>query len=145
MIKQILVFILALFLCGISYSQNSTAHPDSRLLECFSAAEIEQMENTQPELIRYYNYYLDHSYYTVSLNLEKPVTGKDIHSLTLRNGNGGFQEKSFEAAVFNPLKYNLNLEQNSFTTYIWKEAGIALVFYPLSHIAAGFKASSEKK
>jgi len=117
---------------------------DKRLNDCFTSQQISQMESSKSELIPYYNYYLNHSYYVVDLKkAAKEVTGKDIHTVTVRT-NGSetpalFNETKYSKDTFNPLKYNFNLLSNYFVTYVWKEAGVAIVFYPLSQISNSYK------
>ena len=113
-------------------------------LLCLSDNFITQLENSKSELLLYYNYFLENSYYVVDLkSVDKPVTGTDIHTVKLRSDIPGevqkFSEKNYKKEKFNPLKYDFSLSMNSFTTYLWKDAGIAIVFHPLSHISADFK------
>ncbi|HOV10857.1 MAG TPA: hypothetical protein PLL90_03740, partial [Bacteroidales bacterium] len=95
-------------------------------------------------LLLYCNYFLDNSYYIVDLNtLDKKISAQDIHTVMLQNNNPQvkeyFKESSFVKEKFNPLKYHFNLSANSFTTYLWENEGVAIVFYPLTHISANFK------
>jgi hypothetical protein len=139
MIRQIFTFTLIVTFSLTSVFSQNIFKADPRLYECLDAATIEQAETQQPELIAYYNYYLDHSYYVVSLKSPKTIDGTDIFSVTLRNGSERFSENKFSKQEFNPLKYNFNLSYNNFTTYIWKKEGIAIIFLPLSHISDNFK------
>lgn len=133
---------MALFIAG-NLSAQGLYKADQRLSDCFSQEYITQLENSNSELIPYYNYYLDNSYYVVDLkSVGKEVSGADIHTVLVGDNSGGknfFNETTYSKEKFNPLKYQFNLSANSFTTYLWKEAGIAIVFYPLSHIAADYK------
>lgn len=115
--------------------------PDSRLYQCMDKAYVNQLSSDKSALILYYNYYLDHSFYVVSLKKEKPVTGIDIHTVTLNTSGTAvetFSEKTYSASAFNVLKYNFNRDLNGFITYVWQEAGIALVFIPQRHFQAQF-------
>lgn len=143
MIKKLSGLILTVFLIGTLHAQQ-VYKVDPRLAECFDQAYLSELENSRSELLLYYNYYLDNSYYKVNLNtLDKKISAQDIHTVLLQNNNPQvkefFKETVFIKEKFNPLKYQFNLSSNSFTTYLWKEAGIALVFYPLSHISAAYK------
>ena len=94
-------------------------------------------------------YYLDNSYYTASLKAEKPITGIDITTLFEKSKTGDvtkipFKERIYNKASFNVLKYNFNLDENLFTTYLWKEAGIAIVFSPLKYIKSDFNQKNNK-
>lgn len=124
-----------------SFSQNnSTSQPDDRLYQIFDKTYIEQNQ----ELMLYYNYYLDNSFYIVSLKSEKPVTGDDIKTVKTRpefsSGKEiSFNEKIYNKNNFNVLKYNFSTDYNNFKTYIWKESGIALIFYPVKTFQANYK------
>jgi hypothetical protein len=108
--------------------------PDPRLYECLGKTYIDRLSADKSELIPYYNYYLDHSFYVASMKADKPVTGIDIHTVRSAASKSfpgkPFSEKEFIKGKFNPLKYNFTRALDGFTTYIWKEAGVALVFYP---------------
>ncbi len=143
MIKKITGFIFALFLIGTLHAQH-VYKADPRLSECFDQAYLSELENSQSELLLYYNYYLDHSYYKVELStLDKKISAQDIHTVILQNKDTQvkeyFKETTYAKDKFNPLKYHFNLSANSFTTYLWEKEGIAIVFYPLTHISANFK------
>lgn len=123
---------------------------DKRLYEVFSSDYISQLEASKSELIPYYNFYLDNSYLVVDLkSASKEVTGVDIHIIkSIANGTQppqSFNEISYSKETFNVLKYNFDLSSNSFITYIWKEAGKALVFKPLPQIAAEYKFISKQQ
>jgi hypothetical protein len=149
MIKNVLITCIVFFI-STTISAQDIYKPDKRLNDCIDADILSQMVSSKSELIPYYNYYIDHSYYVVDLKkAEKEVTGKDIHTVVSRAiGNKVtvlFNEISYTKETFNPLKYNFNIMMNSFVTYIWKEAGIALVFYPQSQISAAYKEASHKE
>jgi hypothetical protein len=122
---------------------------DQRLYDCFSENEINDIIQQNPKLIEYYNFYLDNSYYVVSLSeSEKPVTGEDIHKVTIKSNDNVltayFDEKTFSKEKFNPLKYNFKLDKNRYNIYIWKEANVAIVFYPLNMISSYYKEYNNK-
>jgi hypothetical protein len=144
MLRNIVITCIALFL-STTISAQDNYQPDKRLSDCFSAEELSQMVAGKSDLIPYYNYYLDNSYYAVDLKkAEKEVTGIDIHTVFNRTLNKEtFKMTSYSKETFNPLKYNFNLQKDSYVTYIWKEAGVAIVFYPLSHISNAFKEISK--
>jgi hypothetical protein len=149
MLKYILIsfFTIGLF---TSISAQDIYKPDKRLYDCISAEELSQMETSKSELIPYYNYYLDHSYYVVKLKTAaKKVTGTDIHKVSSRTLGTGtpvkFSMTSYSKETFNPLLYNFNLQMTGFITYIWEEAGVAIVFYPLSQISRAYKEKSNQQ
>jgi hypothetical protein len=140
MLRNIIITCIALFVFTAINAQD-IYKPDKRLSDCFTPEDLSQMVTEKSELIPYYNYYLDNSYYAVDLKkAEKEVTGIDIHTVLNRNlGKETFNMTSYSKETFNPLKYNFNLQKDGYVTYIWKEAGVAIVFYPLSHISNAFK------
>lgn len=126
---------------GFSQEVNHSYSPDPRLYECMNRNYLQQLSNSKSELILYYNYYLNHSYYVVELKSDKPVTGTDIHTVPFSQESGAtgtFSEKSYNANTFNVFKYVFVRKLDGFTTYVWKEAGVALVFYPTRHVQANF-------
>lgn len=142
----VLVFIsVQLFFLNTIFSQNTSAYtPDPRLYECFDSSYISQLQKTNPMLIVYYSYYLDHSYYTVELQQPKPVTGDDIHSIKLNDDISKgktvyFTETIYNQEKFNALKYAFKLQDMNFTTYVWKEANIAIVFLPLKKFSENYQ------
>ena len=95
------------------------------------------MQNNKPDLMSYYNYMLNHSYYTTSLKSEKPINGTNIHTVKVKPEFSAGKDQFFNvspknatAASINILKYDFKTDSKNFTTYIWKEAGIAVIFYP---------------
>jgi hypothetical protein len=148
MLKNIIISCIAL-LVYTTVSAQDTYKPDKRLSEVFSQKDLSQMESSKSELIPYYNYYLDHSYYVVDLKkAAKKVTGTNIHTVNSRtNGTETsvlFSDTKYSKDTFNPLKYNFNLQSNYFVTYVWEDAGVAIVFYPLSQISNAFKKETGK-
>jgi len=138
------LFIIILFVGFSAISQNKNLTPDARLYQCYEKTYLDNLIKTNPEQIQYLNYYLDNAYYVASLKAEKPVTGIDIHILFEKSKNGTvtkvpFKEKTYNKANFNVLKYNFNTDENLFNTYIWKEAGIAIVINPAKYLKGDFK------
>jgi hypothetical protein len=144
MLKNIVLTIIALFVFTTISAQDNYK-PDKRLSDCFSAEDLSQMVAAKSDLIPYYNYYLDNSYFTVDLKKAgKEVTGIDIHTVLNRTlHKETFKMTSYSKETFNPLKYHFNLQKDSYVVYIWKEAGIAIIFYPLSDISNAFKELSK--
>jgi len=137
-VKRLSIF-LALLLCiqiypVLSQVSDQLYTPDSRLYQCMDKSYVDQLSGEKSEVLLYYNFYLDNSYYIASLKAEKPVTGIDIHTVTLNEKSGGpvkfFNERTYASGTFNPLKYNFTRSLENFTTYVWKEAGVAIIFIP---------------
>ncbi len=138
------LFITALFFSSSAFSQNNNVAPDARLYQCYEKAYLDNLVKTNPEQVQYLNYYLDNAYYVASLKAEKPVTGIDINTLFEKSKKGivtkiSFKEKVYNKTNFNVLKYNFQTGHLATPTYIWKEAGIAIVFRPEKHVKEDFK------
>ena len=143
------LFIITLFLSSAVFAQQKNTTPDARLYQCYEKAYLDNLIATNPEQIQFLNYYLDNAYYVTSLKAEKPVTGIDIHILFEKSKKGvvtktPFKEKIYNKASFNVLKYNFQTGFLDTPTYIWKEAGIAIVFCPEKHIKEDFKNYNNK-
>jgi hypothetical protein len=127
---------------GFSQTNSDPYTPDARLYQCLKKDYVDQMSAQRSELLLYYNYYINNSFYVVKLNQEKPVTGIDIHTVqTTKDVSAtpvNFSEKTYNANTFNVMKYDFQRRQDGFVTYVWKEAGVALVFYPISHFQAAY-------
>lgn len=133
------LIIISLFLNFSLHSQTNTIKPDARLFQCYSKQYVDNLLKTNPEQISYLNYYLDNSYYIVSLKSEKPIEGIDIHTLISKSSKIKFSEITYSKGSFNILKYNFYFSNLSALTYIWKEAGIAIVLLPEKHIKENYK------
>ncbi len=133
------------FILSHVYAQNTTTiTPDARLYECFDSSYVSQMQQNNPSLLAYYNFYLDNSFYVASLTQPKPITGEDINKITVikevaKEKTIYFSDKVYDPKTFNVLKYNFKTQDFNFTTYVWKDANIAVVFLPRDKIAAAFK------
>jgi len=136
------LLLISLFLFLNVQSQTITVKPDSRLYQSYSKEYIENLLKTNPSQISYLNYFLDNSYYTVSLNSEKPIEGIDIKTLQNNSDKKQFAELKYNKSSFNILKYNFYFSDLSALTYIWKEAGIAIILRPEKHIKEDFKVIS---
>jgi hypothetical protein len=132
------IFLMVSFLSLSAQTGNDPFSPDPRLLQVIEPTQLAQLQKDKPELILYYNYLLDHCYYVVQLNAVKPVTGTDIHTVSLKGSPAKFSEKTFRQSDFNVMKYDFSRDLDRYTTYVWKEAGVALVFHPLRHFQASF-------
>lgn len=145
--KKSLFFIaFFVFFSLIGFSQSKKNIPDKRLYEVYSSDEINRMLNSDLKQLEYLNYYLDNCYYVVSLNnSQKPIEGIDIKLVTDKKTGKNFNEKTYLKGNFNVLKYNFNTGDTYALTYVWKEAGIAIVFRPEKHIKEDFEKKYNSK
>jgi hypothetical protein len=138
------LFIIVLFVNTSVFSQSINVVPDARLYQCYEKTYLDNLVKTDPEQIQYLNYYLDNAYYVASLKSEKPITGIDIKFLFEKSKKGvvttiPFKEKVYNKATFNILKYNFQTGFLDSPTYIWNEAGIAIIFHPEKYVKEDFK------
>jgi hypothetical protein len=137
---------IGLFIFALNANSQTVSKADTRLSDVFGKVYVDNLIKTDAAKIAFYNYYLENSYYTTTLNLPKPVTGTDIHTVVSKNDNSKlFSETVFNKKTFNPLKYDFKVEENNFKTYIWQEAGIAIIFHPMSHIRSDFENFKKSK
>ena len=145
------LFIIILFVGSSAFCQNKNVTPDARLYQCYEKTYLDNLVKTNPEQIQYLNYYLDNAYYVANLkSAEKPITGIDIHILFEKSKNGTvtkvpFKEKAYNKASFNVLKYNFQTGYLDSPAYIWKEAGIAIIFHPEKYIKEDFNMLQKAK
>ncbi|MFH0894531.1 MAG: hypothetical protein V2A54_08845 [Bacteroidota bacterium] len=135
---MLIVLFSGTFMSGMA---QKTVMPDPRLSECFDAASLTEMQTSKPDLVSYYNFILNKSFYITSLKSEKPIVGTDIHQVKMKSeySSGKTQyfnadPKTASASSINIMKYDFKQEQKKFVTYIWKEAGIAVIFYPKENV-----------
>ena len=146
-----IILVLLFTLSTTLFSQNtSKVSADPRLYQCFETSYIDNLLVTNPEQIAYLNYYLDHSYYVASLKAQKEVLGTDIHTLVEKTKDGklttiNFNETKYNSKTFNVLKYNFATGYLLAPNYLWKEAGIVIVFYPEKSIKEEFVKFNKSK
>ncbi|MFZ4413794.1 MAG: hypothetical protein ACOYOV_11975 [Bacteroidales bacterium] len=143
------LLIISMLISLTTFAQTKIVKADIRLYQCFEKTYLDNLIKTDPEQVLFLNYYLDNAYYTASLVSEKPVTGIDINTLFEKSKKGtltsiAFNEKTYNKSSFNVLKYNFQTGFLDTPTYIWKEAGIAIVFRPEKHIREDFKQLNKK-
>ncbi len=115
--------------------------PDSRLYQCFSEEYLKNLETSNPKLIAYYNFYLDHSYFISTGKSEKKVDGNSIFSVKYKEqANKYFDEdiKVFSTQKFNPLKYDFKIEKNLYSHYLIDDKTV-LIFYPMKRFMKEYK------
>ena len=114
--------------------------PDPRLYECFDSSFIKITYDRSPEGILYYNYYLDHAYFTGTSDPDKPTKDAiDIYTVKAMDFKNSsktvyFNEdlKSFDPTKFNVLKYSFATDFNDYVTYKLGPTDKLLIFYPVS-------------
>ncbi len=137
LMRNVLLIISFLF-CFSVQSQVVNVKPDARLSQCYSKQYIDNLLKTNPEQISYLNYFLDNSYYTVSLkDAQKPIEGIDIATLQKNTDKLKFSEVKYDKSTFNVLLYNFSFSDIPYT-YVWKSAGIAIILRPERYVKEDF-------
>lgn len=95
------VFLLCLVF-SFSYAQ---VVPDSRLLSNNSKQQLELIQENNPVVILYMNFYLDNSYYITSLPMDKTSNLEDIS--IIKNKESG-QTIDIEFLSKNSSEFNIN-------------------------------------
>lgn len=122
--KNLLTLIFAA-LAAIAYGQTDF---DQRLLAKFSEEKINELQQTQPQIIEYWTYYLDESYQIVGssqgkvLPSEKTVRIKDF-------------------ANFNILELDVHMDRSMSKSYKIKSTGEYLVLLSNDAFSAKFNRS----
>jgi len=138
MIKKLsgLIFALLLgFSSTFTTAQNSTLsrNPDPRLYEAFGKGRIDFLQQNNPDLIEYYNFYLDNACVLEQHPSEKipgiisscPIMELISPEMTMDKPDMAKGTKSI-----NILKYQYKIEQDKTTQYRLDDSGIVIVFYP---------------
>lgn len=116
------------------FSQNEKrgipAIADRRLTEVFEKDYIQKLETENPQIVQYYNYFLDNSYYIDPFPL-----GKDFEYSTVEIG---------DIRNINPLKLNLKRSKDKRTYYRIGTSDKLLVFYSEDEFAKKLNAQLGK-
>lgn len=117
------VFLIAII--GTSNAQSSKQFPDSRLFDCFDKSYIELLESKNPDLIVYYNFFLDNSYFITELPTEK-INSSKIQTLKPLDK---FKNSKTNIASLNILKYDVKRFYDEYSFYRIGTTNKILVFY----------------
>jgi len=127
-----MISIMFFILYGV-HAQESTPGtkviPDARLYECFDSLFIETQLTDNPDIILYYNYFLDHSYYLTDL------PPKEDFIATLKSIDFPDDE---DLTNLNVLKYKLELSNDKITYYRLGTSDRVIVFYEGNEITRRF-------
>lgn len=135
--KYLFYLISFVFFANTILAQNSV-QADQRLYDCFPEDYIKQLEKNNPQLIRYYNFFLENSFQIVDYSTEKPSKGKVIYDYAKNN------IKTIDIDNFNPFMFNLDLDYEHYTHYLIPDKKKVIVFYPKKRIEKDYKNSLSK-
>ena len=124
--QKLLFLLLALF-CSISlFSQNS-------LLTLYSEEQLADLKISHPEVIEYWNIYLDRGWVLDVIKTDQELSGK----IKLRSNS------VLDKTQFDPLEYGIFPKEG--TQYIGIEnSELVLIVYPKSHIIYHFNENKNK-
>jgi hypothetical protein len=133
----ILVSLLFIGQLGFSQSSKDMYSPDARLYEAFGKDRIEFLKQNNPDLIMYYNFYLDNAFVLVQHPTDK-IQGivKNCPMLEVNNPSFAMDKPDMTKGTksINILKYKYQIDPNKATTYRLDNSGIVIVFYPAKTI-----------
>lgn len=126
-VKLIFTVVLLLAVIGKSpaQTQSSIISPDIRLFDCFEKAYIELLKSNNPDLIVYYNFYLDNSYFIAELPAEKSNSAK-IEKLKFQDK---FKNSKTNISELNILKYDVKRFYDEYSFYSIGTTNKVVVFY----------------
>jgi hypothetical protein len=140
MLKSIIVTCIAIFV-STAISAQDINKPDKRLYEAFGKENVEFLLQNNPDLIEYYNYYLDNAFVLVQHNVEKTSSiVQKYPRLILKDPLFSYDIPDISKGTksINILKYIYNLKQNESSTYWIDKSGIAIVFYSVKTIMGNY-------
>lgn len=153
MIKKLSGLIFALLL-GVSSTftnaQNSTLSrdPDPRLYEAFGKDRINFLQQNNPDVIEYYNFYLDNAFVIEQHPSDKiPGIISSCPLLQLIDPGKTMDKPDIVKGTksINILKYNYKIEQDRTTQYRLDDSGIVIVFYPANVITEKYNKARNLK
>ncbi|MEI6124647.1 MAG: hypothetical protein WCQ95_13600 [Bacteroidota bacterium] len=134
----IAVTFLLMFQFGVSKAQDLTLTntPDARLYEAFGNDRVAFLKQNNPDLIGYYNFFLDNAF-TITQHPVEKIAGiiTSCPLLKLKNGSLTIDKPDMVKGTksINILKYLYKIEQNKTTQYRLDDSGIVIVFYPAKY------------
>jgi hypothetical protein len=130
---KVFIFLMLVFQYQISNAQSTvlSTTPDARLYEAFGQERVDFLVQKNPDMIKYYNFFLDNAFVLVQHPAEKvagivsscPLLEVSKPSLSLDQPNINKGTKSI-----NILKYKFQMEQNTSKQYRLDNSGIVIVF-----------------
>lgn len=118
--------------------------PDSRLSEFFPDKHIQKLLTHQPEIISYWNYFLDNSYVIQSLPNEKANSYRNFADLAKINPETNEQfDVSLNESEINVLLFNLRIQKDKRTTFRLGDTGKTITFYSKDEFLASYNAASD--
>lgn len=112
---------------------------DERLLTAYDSEYLHKLANENPQLLDYYTFKLDHSYYIMDLDVD---TDKEYPLLYKMDYSSKSKEstpvENVDVDTFNILEYATENKPERRTVYRIGDSGLALVIYSEKEIAEEF-------
>lgn len=137
--SKLLIFVFFVFaINAIAQSTSkSTATPDPRLYEAFGKETVDFLSTNNPDMISYYNFFLDNAFTLVKHDAGKiPSLIKQYPKLELIDPKLTSDKPEMEKGTksINILKYAYSVSSDESSTYRLDESGIVIVFYSTKEI-----------
>ena len=133
-----------LLLVGPLLAQSNTEDeivPDERLLELYSQKHIDKLMTNQPNIIAYWNYFLDHSYFIENPPVSKANTYPNLEDAVLTNPETGLPyDVSMEVNQLNVKLFHLEIQKNKRVSYRLGDTGKLITFYSKDEFLANYNA-----
>ncbi len=130
--SKFLLFII-LFLSISAYSQIANPVPDNRLYEAFGKEQVEFLLQNNPDMVTYYNFFLDNAFVLIQHPKEKTA---GLPKMTLNNQKLVSEKPDISKGTksINILKYSYTILPDESASYRLDDSGIAIVFFSAKEI-----------
>jgi len=128
MTKNLLVGFILLLMCSTTYGQNESY--DNRLLSLYSHEQITELQDSDPDIIAFWEYYLDNGYMIKKYN---PKIHQDIDKEVTISEN------------LNLLELKIFPDEKVITKYVDRENEKVLIILPKEKLNVLFKNAEKNK
>lgn len=144
--KKLFIVITSLFLMSVSYAQTNSNVPDQRLIDAYGQETVDFYINNSPNLISYYNFFLNYSYKIVEMPDVKMEEIDKIPVMKLKDKflsePKDYSEKGLEQ--LNVLKYDIKIDQVGGAIYRLENTNKLIVFYSGKEIQTMYNETIQK-
>lgn len=132
--------VVLLILTVLSSFKQDVSQIRQKVVDALGMEQVKFLEETNPDLLKYYFYFIENSFYIEELPAEKFTTSSGLTEIDLPltdNSNIDFMK-------LNILKYKLERNFSQRTTYKVKGINSVLVFYSEKELSEMFSMEKEK-
>lgn len=116
--------------------------PDERLSEFYSEERIETLLTKQPQIIKYWNYFLDNSYLIEDMPNEKANSYPNLKDQVKVNRETGVSyEVSMDVSELNLMLFDLEITKDKRKVYRLGDTGQVIVFLSKDEFLAQYNAT----